>query len=142
MSELEKAKSLIRLALSESYNEHEARAAAMAAVRLIDQYNLLESAPVSVRQDLTSELVDNVLDTCLAMLEFDPTWLVSVADILGAVFEAWEPYPDAVTRRRVYHRVRYRLECFVSRGLLRKKYAKGYVLQKGVSVGDFGFKNA
>jgi hypothetical protein len=140
VSELEKVKSLIQLALSEGYNEHEARTAAMMAVRLIHQHNLLESTPTVIHVDLVSELVDNVLDTCVTMLEFDSTWLISVADVLGAVFEAWEPYPDHVTRRRVYHRVRYRLEDCVTRGLLTKMHSKGYVLRNGASLDDFGFK--
>jgi hypothetical protein len=110
------------------------------AVRLIHQHNLLEATPTVVHLDLVSELVDNVLDMCITMLEFDPTWLISVADVVGSIFEVWDPHPDSVTRRRVYHRVRYRLEACVTRGLLKKSHSKGYVLRHGANLDDFGFK--
>ena len=138
--QLTKVRQLISLALSESYNPEEARTAAMAAVRLIHEHNLLDLPPVIIRRSETSELVDATLELFLDLTGFDSSWVLGVANTVDAVFIEWDPPPDAITRRRVYHRVRYRLEEWVSKGLLRRKKRQGYVICPGVSMHDFGFK--
>jgi hypothetical protein len=141
---VERVRHLISLALSEAYNEHEARTAAVLAVRLIHEHGLLDATPerAVIHTDSVAELVDVILETCLDIMRFDPSWVAGVSNACDAILDEWEPTPDVIARRRIYHRVRYRLESWVKRGLLKRKPREGYMLRAGVSVDDFGFKNS
>lgn len=141
-SPLEKVRRLIHLAMSESYNEHEARTAAMAAVRLINEHHLLKDDCESTSTTMSmQEMTDIILETFIETLCSGDSWTIGVSELCNVVLTGLDLAPDSVTRRRVYHRVRYRLEQWSSQGLLKRKPSVGYALVPGATLRDFGFKS-
>lgn len=124
---LDKARKLIALA-SGNANSNEARSAALAAVNLIREHQLLDIKEVVRPGDLETSLTDEVIGVLVAFLLDHPDQVVSLSSIVTAVLEKRDVELEAPARRRVYHRSRWRLIALVQQDLLEVEHQRGFCL--------------